>query len=193
MWNVSLGVTAIMAALCMLSADSFVVGPTKSRVSVVRSMSIIDDLKLIFSEEGKKNRAAYDQRKREEAIEAQREILERRRDPKKMEQYKKDRAKTRKALDDERSVYDFQRKVEKGYDPLKDWTRLRKEGKIKIGKDLKRDESSRRFGSEGLNDVRIDERMPYIDQGYVDENVDVVGNFMKGLFGGKKDDSPKKK
>jgi hypothetical protein len=37
-----------------------------------------------------------------------------------------------------------------------------------------------------LVDVRIDERMPYIDQGYVDEDADAMGSFMKLFGGGKK-------
>ena len=78
-----------------------------------------------------------------------------------------------------------------GYDPLEDWQRLRDEGKIKMGKDLERDAGSSRLGSEGLLEVRVDERMPYIDQGYVDEDADVMGKFM-GLFS-KKDKKDKEK
>eukprot|EP00547_Thalassionema_nitzschioides_P016238 CAMPEP_0194246898 /NCGR_PEP_ID=MMETSP0158-20130606/15736_1 /TAXON_ID=33649 /ORGANISM="Thalassionema nitzschioides, Strain L26-B" /LENGTH=160 /DNA_ID=CAMNT_0038982903 /DNA_START=240 /DNA_END=722 /DNA_ORIENTATION=- len=149
------------------------------------SMGVIDDLKLIFSDEGKKNRAAYEERERKEAEEAQRQILERRRNPELMNKYNQEVNENRVKLNEERDVWKFQQKIEKGYDPLTDWNKLRSEGKIKVGSDLERDESSRRLGSEGLVDVRIDERMPYIDQGYVDEDADVVGNFMK-LFGGKK-------
>lgn len=64
---------------------------------------------------------------------------------------------------------------------MQDWQRLKDEGKIKMGKDLERDAASSRLGSEGLLEVRVDERMPYIDQGYVDEESDVMGKFM-GLF-----------
>ena len=59
-----------------------------------------------------------------------------------------------------------------------------------MGKDLERDAGSSRLGSEGLLEVRVDERMPYIDPGYVDEDSDVMGKFM-GLFN-KKDKSEKK-
>ena len=51
---------------------------------------------------------------------------------------------------------------------------------------MERDPTSSRMGSEGLVDVRTDELLPYIDQGYVDEDADVMGNFMN-ILGGKKD------
>lgn len=126
-----------------------------------------------------------------------------------MREYEETKEAQRRAFAEERAVYKFQQKSEKGnrivafhyqlnfsssswvgYDPLTDWKKLRDEGKIKIGKDLERDPKSARLGSEGLIEVRVDERMPYIDQGYVDESADVMGNVMK-LFGGKKDDKKK--
>lgn len=149
------------------------------------SMGIIDGLRLIFSEEGKQNRAAWDEREKAEMEAAQREIMERRRNPNKMEEYMEGIEKNRAKLQEEKEVYDFQQKVEEGYDPLGDWKRLRKEGKVILGDDLERDPTSSRLGSEGLQDVRVDERMPYIDQGYVDEDSDVMGKLF-GVFGGKK-------
>jgi hypothetical protein len=169
------------------SADGFFTLQSVDRALTVRSMSIIDDLKLIFSEDGKRNRAEYERREKEEMEEAQREILERRRNPAKMREYEQEKLKNRAKLDEERKVYEFQNKVEKGYDPLSDWTRLREEGKILIGNDLKRDETTSRLGSEGLIDVRVDERMPYIDQGYVSDDADIIGKFMNIFGGGKKD------
>ena len=170
------------------AANAFVVAPrtTNQRCSQALSMSIFDDLKLIFSDEGKKNRAEFEQRERDEMREAQQEVLERRRNPAKMRAYEQEKLNNRVKLDAERKVYDFQSKVEKGYDPLSDWTRLRNEGKILIGKDLKRDETTSRLGSEGLIDVRVDERMPYIDQGYVSEDADFMGQLMNIFGGGKK-------
>jgi hypothetical protein len=149
-------------------------------------MSIIDDLKLIFSEEGKQNRAEFQARERAEAEEALRQVQERRRSPEKMREYEEQRNAERKALMDEKNLWSFQQKTEKDYDPLTDWKKLRAEGKIKVGSDLERDESSRRLGSDGLVSVRTDELLPYIDQGYVDEDADVMGNFMKMFGGGKK-------
>ena len=154
---------------------------------VIRPMGIFDDLKLIFSDEGKKNREEYKRQQFEEQEAIQREMLERRRNPEKMQEYYDDRRKRLKTLSEERDVYKFQNKIEKGYDPLKDWQRLREEGKIKIGEDLERDAKSARLGSEGLQDVRVDERMPYIDQGYVEEkkNDDPIGDFLGNVFGKK--------
>jgi hypothetical protein len=149
-------------------------------------MGLLDDLQLIFSEEGRKNRAAYEAKQRAEQEAAQREILERRRDPTKMQEYEQRVAVKRSQLQQDRAVWDFQNKVQEGYDPLSEWQRLKDEGKIKVGSDLERDPTSSRLGSEGLIDVRIDERLPYIDQGYVDDadrSADLMGGFMK-LFGG---------
>lgn len=104
-----------------------------------------------------------------------------------MEEYERKVREERSKLAKEKKVWDFQNKVgDEGYDPMTDWKRLREEGKIQVGSDLERDPSSSRLGSEGLVDVRIDERMPYIDQGYVDPDADVVGNFMQIFGGGKK-------
>ena len=154
--------------------------------SHVLSMGIIDDLKMIFSEEGKKNKAAYEARERAEQEAAQREILERRRNPEKMEDYEQTVNNNRLKLQEEKDLWGFQGKVEEGYDPLTEWTRLKDEGKITVGSEMERDPTSSRLGSEGLVDIRTDELLPYIDQGYVDESADVMGGFMK-LFGGKKD------
>ena len=80
-----------------------------------------------------------------------------------MREYEESRSAKRQILADEKAVYNFQRKVaDDGYDPLTDWQRLREEGKIQIGKDLPRDKGTSRLGSEGLVEVRVDERMPYI-------------------------------
>ena len=47
--------------------------------------------------------------------------------------------------------------------------------------DMERDADSSRLGSEGFIAERIDEKLPYIDQGYVDEDSDFLGK----LFGKK--------
>jgi hypothetical protein len=163
--------------------------PSTSSSHVVLSMGFIDDWKLIFSEEGKKNKAAYEARERDEQEAAQREILERRRNPEKMEEYEQQVNEGRVKLQEEKDVWDFQGQIEDGYDPITEWTRLKDEGLITVGSDLERDKGSERLGSEGLIDVRIDERLPYIDQGYVDEGADVMGGIMKLFGGNKKDDN----
>ena len=147
------------------------------------SMNFFDNLKVIFSREGQQNIKAYNEREKEEMLAAQKEILERRRDPKKMREYEETKEQQRKKLAEERAMFRFQQKSEG--DPIEDWKKLREEGKIKMSKELERDQSSSRLGSEGLIGVRVDERMPYIDQGYVDEDADVMGKLM-GMFKKKK-------
>jgi len=149
------------------------------------NMGIFDDLKLIFSDEGKKNRAEYDERLKDEQQAEQRKMLMRRADPEAMVDYRKDVNKRRKKLTEDREVWDFQQDKEK--DPIEAWTTLRKEGKIQVGSDLERDPGSSRLGSEGLIGVRIDERMPYIDQGYVEEKEEGEKGSIMDIFG-KKDE-----
>lgn len=153
------------------------------------SMGFFDDVKNIFSDEGKENIKKLKELEMEQMWKAQQEILERRRDPRKMRQYEEERSAAREELAREKAIYKFQKKDEEGYDPLTDWKRLKDEGKIKIGKDLERDASTSRLGSEGLIDVRVDERMPYIEQGWVEEgstDIDVMGTVM-GFFRKKKE------
>lgn len=154
------------------------------------SMGLLDDLKLIFSDEGRENRKAFEEKEKEEQEALQREILMRRANPEKMQEYRNDVTERRTSLTEERELWNFQQANSKE-DPLETWNALREEGKIKVGSDLERDPDSSRLGSEGLIGVRIDERMPYIDQGYVDEEADEKGNFLD-IFGKKKDegDSP---
>jgi len=64
-------------------------------------------------------------------------------------------------------------------DPLDEWKQKQAEGKIVVGDDLERDASSERLGSKGLQEVRVDERIPCIDQGYVDESANVLGNVSR--------------
>merc|ERR1712071_249548 len=153
------------------------------------SMGMFD----FFSEDAKKQREAEKQARIDAADLAQQRIVERRRNPDKMDAYQADVRAKRKELTEEKAVYDFQRYEGADYDPLTDWEKLREEGKIIIGDDLERDKSTERLGSEGLQEVRVDERMPYIERGYVDEDADVVGNIMKIFGGGKKDDDKKPK
>jgi len=179
--------TLLIAALAALSADAFVIGANKqnaprmagsttSSSSSSLNMGLISDLQLIFSEEGKANRAAAAEKEKREMEEAQLEILERRVNPEMMEEYERGINQRRTALMKEKEVYKFQNEVKEGVDPLDEWKQKRAEGKIVVGEDLERDPSSERLGSEGLQEVRVDERMPYIDQGYVDEGADVMGN-----------------
>mmetsp|Transcript_11299 Transcript_11299/g.10812 ORF Transcript_11299/g.10812 Transcript_11299/m.10812 type:complete len:200 (-) Transcript_11299:65-664(-) len=188
--SILLSTVLVLASMSACRVDSFSVSPlstTTRSVDSCLSMGIFDDLQLIFSDEGKKNRAAFAEKERQDQEEAQRQIVERRRNPEKMQEYEAETIRKRKQLTEERELWDFQGNVVDGSDPMDEWNRLRDEGKIKIGSDLERDASTSRLGSEGLVEVRTDERMPYIDQGYVDEDSDLMGNFMN-IFGGKKKD-----
>ena len=153
-----------------------------SHYVVVCSMGLFDGIKDMFNEDAQREREEARQRQLDEQEAIQREMLERRRNPDKMQEYMNDRKERLQKFADDRKVYNFQNKVEPGYDPLTDWKRLREEGKIEIGEDLKRDENSARLGSEGLQEVRVDERMPYIDQGYVEEKENDEGPLGQ-LFG----------
>ena len=146
-------------------------------------MGLFDDLSLIFSDEGKKNRAAYEEQQRAEQEAAQREVMERRRNPDKMENYEQSVRERRQKLTEDQSLWDFQTDTN-GSDPMEKWNELRSEGKIKAGSDIPRDPTSSRLGSEGLQEIRTDDKLPYIEQGYVDEGADVMGNFKK-MFGKK--------
>eukprot|EP00558_Chaetoceros_sp_UNC1202_P004911 CAMPEP_0197246906 /NCGR_PEP_ID=MMETSP1429-20130617/23534_1 /TAXON_ID=49237 /ORGANISM="Chaetoceros sp., Strain UNC1202" /LENGTH=180 /DNA_ID=CAMNT_0042707679 /DNA_START=33 /DNA_END=575 /DNA_ORIENTATION=+ len=167
--------------LASIGANAFAPVP-KECYSTRVSMGLFDDLQLIFSDEGKKNRAEYEAQQRAEQEAAQREIMDRRRNPEKMAEYEEDVVKRRMKLKEDKAVWDFQQ--EQGVDAIEKWTTLRSEGKIKVGSDLERDPSSSRLGSEGLVEIRTDELLPYIDQGYVDEDADVFKNVKK-MFGKK--------
>lgn len=141
----------------------------RSKPKTTARFGIIDDLKLIFSEEGRANRRAYEEAEKDEQERALKEIQARRRNPEAMEQYNVEKNARREALMNERAKWDFQQNSNPNIDPKTEWDRLRAEGEIKVGSDLERDESSSRLGSEGLVDQRIDELLPYIDSGYVPE------------------------
>lgn len=143
-------------------------------------MNFMDNFKTIFSKQGQDNIKAYNEREKQEMMAAQKEILERRKNPKKMREYEEKVDENRKKFAEERALFKFQQKT--GVDPIEEWKKLKDEGKIKMSKDLQRDKGSARLGSEGLIEVRVDERMPYIDQGYVDEDADVMGKLMN-MFG----------
>lgn len=51
--------------------------------------------------------------------------------------------------------------------------------------DSERDADSSRLGSDGLIAERIDEKLPYIDDGYVDDSAPDLMKGLGKLFGGK--------
>ena len=80
-----------------------------------------------------------------------------------------------------------------GADTLEAWKALKDEGKVLSSDDMSRDTDTNVLGSkDGLIAERIDENLPYIDQGYVAEDAGpdlskALGDALGGLFG-KKDD-----
>mmetsp|Transcript_49205 Transcript_49205/g.55755 ORF Transcript_49205/g.55755 Transcript_49205/m.55755 type:complete len:256 (-) Transcript_49205:314-1081(-) len=158
--------------------------PSQHSSRMVLSMGFFENLKIIFSEEGKANKAAWEKEQREEQEAAMREMLERRRNPEKMEQYEQEVVENRAKLQEEKDVWGFQGKIEEGYDPLTEWNRLKEEGKITVGSQMERDPTTSRLGSEGLVEIRTDELLPYIDQGYVDESADLMGGIRNLFVGG---------
>ena len=71
-------------------------------------MNFFDNLKVIFSKEGQDNIKAFNDKEKEEALAAQKEILARRSDPKKMREYEAKNDANRQKLAEERAVYKFQ-------------------------------------------------------------------------------------
>jgi len=114
---------------------------------------------------------------------AQQEIMERRRNPEKMAAYEAEVQARRMAVaEDEAELKQLQK--EGGAQALKEWNRLKAEGKLMASDDMEREAGDRSWGGEGLVAERIDEKLPYIDSGYVDESQpDIMGTLGK-LFGG---------
>ena len=72
-----------------------------------------------------------------------------------------------------------------GADTLDEWKKLKDEGKVLSSDEMERDAQSARMGSEGLIAERIDENLPYIDQGYVGEDQPDFMAQLGKLFGKK--------
>ncbi len=181
----------VLIAACILSTSSEAFSPVlrPSSCSTYTTSKLDMGLFDMFSEEARKEREEQKRKRLAEEEEALREMMERRRNPDKMEKYFDDVQKRRNERNEERDVWSFQSEqavnasAKNGEDDslLKEWKKKREDGDIKVGSDLKRDEGTRRLGSEGLVEVRTDERLPYIDQGYVDESSDMFGNFFKNF------------
>jgi len=118
----------------------------------------------------------------------QQEMLARRRDPKAMEEYMKEvEASRTAAAASDVELKQLQKGDGTGADKLEAWKAMKAEGKVKSMDDTERDTKSSRLGSEGLIAERIDEKLPYIDDGYVDESQPDLMKGLSKLFGGNKD------
>ena len=125
------------------------------------------------------------------------EMQERRRDPSKQAEYFEEvEARRRAEAASDADLKQLQARSDGG-DKLDEWLQLKEEGKVKAMDETERDADSSRLGSAGLIGERIDEKLPYIDSGYVDESApqmpempDIMGGLKKlgdELFGGKKE------
>jgi len=123
---------------------------------------------------------------KEEQFRAQQEMMARRRDPKKMEAYFQEVEASRRAEMAKDAELRQLQKGASGGDQLEDWNRLKEAGKVQSMDDMERDKDSERAGSAGLIGERIDEKLPYIDAGYVDESQPDLMEGLKKLFGGDK-------
>jgi len=139
---------------------------------------------------------------KDEMMREQKEILSRRQDKDKTRDYfKKVDEKRVQAQKEQVDRWAFQR--DPTADPLIAWKKMREEGKIGdlktgLGVDGEKREGGiplplPSFGVGGEagvggqydNGERFDLRLPYADQGYVDEDADFMGKLM-GMFGGGK-------
>ena len=151
----------LLASILLDGTTAFVPGiKTSTQLRTIETTKLngfLDDWKLVFSKEGQDNIKAYNDQFKKDQEEAQREIYERRNNPKLMEQYQQDVAQRRRKLMEEKEVWEFQNNAN-GEDPMDEWNKLREEGKIQVGSDIERDPTTSRLGSEGLQEVRVDER-----------------------------------
>lgn len=117
---------------------------------------------------------------------AQQDVLERRRNPEKLRQYNAEvDARRANAAQKDADL----KKLQKGEDSnaLEEWRRLRAEGKLQASDDMVREAGERSWGGEGLVADRIDEKLPFIDAGYVDESQPNIMGVIGKMFGqGKK-------
>mmetsp|Transcript_9146 Transcript_9146/g.26559 ORF Transcript_9146/g.26559 Transcript_9146/m.26559 type:complete len:196 (+) Transcript_9146:105-692(+) len=178
---------------CLVAVKSFRCGPafSKSRLRGVDRVAVIPRAHTValFGLFGSPEERAAREAEKERQWQEQQAILERRRQSggkltmeDEMEIYKR-----RAAL-----VSDGERKLEKlqadtsGKDTLEAWKELRESGEIKTASSgLVRDPDSSRMGSEGLFAERVDTKLPFVENGYVDESADVMGKLGK-MFGKKK-------
>lgn len=165
------------------------------------------------SELARSNLARYakDDRWKDEQMNDQYEMLARRRNSKKREDYfSKVFEKRQQATKDQYEKWRFQR--DDSADPLIAWKKMREKGEIGdlktgLGTDGEKREGGiplplPSFGVGGEagvggqydNGERFDLRLPYVDQGYVDPEADVMGKLVKFFKGeDKKEEEPPQK
>ena len=148
-----------------------------SRASCAITMGFFDGL----FQESEAAKAA-----KEEEWRAQQEMLARRRNPEKMAEYNAEVVERRREQQMRKAELKAVQKDTSGADTLEAWKALKDEGKVLSSDDMSRDTDTNVLGSkDGLIAERIDEKLPYVDDGYVDEDAPDVMEGLKKLFGGK--------
>ena len=141
----------------------------------------------------------------DEQWEAQQEILRLRRGPKEARDKYFDEVEERRRAATEKQNSDWAwqtKKYEKGEDPIDEWKKRRADGRISNLDDQYGDEKNKggiplpmasfgvggEFGVGGKydNGGRFDLRLPYADQGYVDDEADIMAKIGNLFGGGKK-------
>eukprot|EP00550_Attheya_septentrionalis_P002992 CAMPEP_0198280244 /NCGR_PEP_ID=MMETSP1449-20131203/355_1 /TAXON_ID=420275 /ORGANISM="Attheya septentrionalis, Strain CCMP2084" /LENGTH=238 /DNA_ID=CAMNT_0043975537 /DNA_START=71 /DNA_END=787 /DNA_ORIENTATION=- len=106
------GLLVVGAGVVQGAAFLPVKGTTRSRLATTRSMTIIDDWKNVFGSDGIKKRTEQHEREMEEMVKAEKEILERRRDPRKMKQYHENEEARHRMFDNKHDL-DIEKEVSK--------------------------------------------------------------------------------
>ncbi len=203
----------IFLLLVALSATSFAFthNAVTSRVSMTASTEPTFALHMGLFDKFSAFGSGASKEALDEQWEAQQEILRNRRKPaaERSEYFKKIEKRREEASEKQNEMWGWQTKsYAKGEDPINEWKKKRADGTIsdldnqygdpkKIG-GIPLPSASFGVGGEfGVggkydNGGRFDLRLPYADQGYVDDEADVMGKI-SSFFGGKKSSDAKDK
>ena len=199
------GTTALVIASAMTTSQAFMMMPSYGTMSRSSSTS---RLEMGFFDNFRGAGSGKDQL--DEQWEVQQQILEARRKPKSERDAYFKKVEERRVAESKKQqeMWAWQTKqYGKGEDPLTEWKKRRESGQISDLDDQYGDPKKiggiplpmasfgvgGEFGVGGKydNGGRFDLRLPYADQGYVDEEADVMSR-LGNMFGGKKKESPKK-
>ena len=179
----------LLTATSALLVPNVPLRPTSALRSPRVTMGLFDA--FMESPEEKARKEALKEREYQEQL----AMLARRRNPEAQAAYFAEVEEKRvKVAQADAELKALQRGANDGSDTLGDWMQMKKEGKV-VASEQERDKDSKVLGSkDGLIAERIDEKLPYIDSGYVDENAPSfelpempdLGKAFGKLFGGDK-------
>ena len=206
-------IRVVLTLLIVLTATSFAftVNFVTTRISVTPSVKPTGALYMGLFDKFSAFGSGASKEALDEQWEAQQEILRNRRKPaaERSEYFKKIEKRREEASKKQDEMWSWQKKsYDKGEDPINEWKKKRADGTIsdldnqygdpkKIG-GIPLPSASFGVGGEfGVggkydNGGRFDLRLPYAEQGYVDDDADVMGKI-GSFFGGKKSTPPKEK